>query len=321
MKSTDPLVSVIIPVYNAEKYVSEAILSILDQSYKNLQVLICDDASIDNSVDKIQSIKDSRILFLQNKKNIGSLLTRNQLFKLCSGEFIAFMDADDRCSQNKIHNQVDVFLSDPDLGILGTNAYYFNRHGKTVRLKNLFETDWDIKAHIFRGNPFCSASVMVRRGVLNEVGGYRMFFKDIGNYDYDWTSRIVQRYKSRNLQDFLYGVRLLKNSNSKRVMRKSHRSFLSSRIVRHLSKQREKYGTDDLENDTAELEEFIKKIEIPYIEDPSLVFRELAASNVYNGNYREAIFDALRSMRITPNFTNFSTFAYCVKRLLNIGLY
>src|SRR5687768_10903867 len=106
---TSPLVSVIMPVFNCERYVRAAIQSILSQEYTNLELLICNDGSTDNSLKEIRKFSDKRIRLFINKNNVGSLATRNYLLTQAKGFFIAMQDADDISMPQRLSKQVDSF--------------------------------------------------------------------------------------------------------------------------------------------------------------------------------------------------------------------
>lgn len=93
--------------YNLEKYITKSIESVLNQTYKLFELIIVDDCSIDNTIDKIKKIKDKRIKLIQNKKNIGAGLSRNIAINNAKGEYIAFLDGDDIWSNNKLELQIE----------------------------------------------------------------------------------------------------------------------------------------------------------------------------------------------------------------------
>lgn len=110
MSKKEALVSVIMPAYNCEKYVVEAINSVLAQTYKNWELLVLDDGSNDNTLQVIEefSKNDSRIKALRNGKNMGVSATRNRGIELTSGEWIAFLDSDDMWHPLKLENSLDL---------------------------------------------------------------------------------------------------------------------------------------------------------------------------------------------------------------------
>ena len=105
-------VSIIIPVYNAEKFIGKTIESVLNQTYKNWEILIFNDKSKDNSLKIIKkySKKDKRIKVVDSKENVGVVAARNKLIEIATGEFIAFLDADDYWKQNKLEKQIKFML-------------------------------------------------------------------------------------------------------------------------------------------------------------------------------------------------------------------
>src|SRR5690348_8317289 len=121
----EPLVSVIIPCYNVSPYVEKAIRSILDQTYSNLEIFIIDDASTDDTLQKIQSFKDNRIIIKQYTTNTQKIGAVNDVLKEAKGDFIAFQDADDWSESARIEKQVNQFLKNKKLGICFTRYKYF----------------------------------------------------------------------------------------------------------------------------------------------------------------------------------------------------
>src|SRR5262249_29917335 len=108
-----PKVSVVMSAFNAEAFIEEAIISILSQTYENVELVIADDGSMDNTRRVLDRLTDRRIRRYDNKENLGYLRTRNRLFRLTTGEFVTLQDADDISLPNRIENQVGAFLADP----------------------------------------------------------------------------------------------------------------------------------------------------------------------------------------------------------------
>ena len=101
-----PLISVVIPTHNDSKYIKEAILSVINQTYNNLEIIVIDDFSSDNTIEIIKSFNDKRIKIIQNDSNKGAAYSRNIGIKNCAGDFISFMDGDDVWSLNKTEEQI-----------------------------------------------------------------------------------------------------------------------------------------------------------------------------------------------------------------------
>ena len=122
-------VSVITPTYNDEKYITQPLDSILNQTHKNLELLIVDDCSTDKTVDIIKTYNDSRIRLYQNKKNSGAAFSRNKALKEASGDYIAFLDGDDVWDLTKIEKQL-TFMIVNDFGFSCTFYYVVDENNK-----------------------------------------------------------------------------------------------------------------------------------------------------------------------------------------------
>lgn len=105
------LVSIITPVYNSEKYISETIKSVLSQSYSNWELIICDDCSTDNTAKVIKEFNDKRIKFISLNENSGAAVARNKALENSTGKFIAFLDADDIWKPNKLEEQLNFMFN------------------------------------------------------------------------------------------------------------------------------------------------------------------------------------------------------------------
>ena len=123
-----PQLSVIMPVYNGEKYLAEAIESILAQSFTDFELLIVDDASGDGSAQIIRSYerRDNRIRFIQLEQNMGVADARNRGIAAATGKFITFMDDDDISLPKRLEKQVEFLQSNPDIGAVGTCCRFVN---------------------------------------------------------------------------------------------------------------------------------------------------------------------------------------------------
>lgn len=141
------LVSIIMPCYNSAKFVEKAIQSILNQTYQNFELIIINDFSTDGSLEIIKSFKknDKRIIVLSNEENKGVSITRNRGLKICSGDYIAFCDADDFWEPFKLEEQLRIFNNDTQYRLSFTNSYIVdersNKTGETFRQKFGFKID------------------------------------------------------------------------------------------------------------------------------------------------------------------------------------
>jgi glycosyltransferase involved in cell wall biosynthesis len=156
-----PKVSVLMPVYNAEKFLREAIDSILSQCFVDFEFLIINDGSTDSSEAIILGYNDLRIRYIKNEVNQGIVYSRNKGLKLALGEYIASMDADDVCMPERLEKQVSYMDKNKNIGLCGTSFIFSN--GK----KNRVQSDSKILiASLSIGNCFGASTVMIRKEVL-----------------------------------------------------------------------------------------------------------------------------------------------------------
>lgn len=203
--STYPRVSVLMPIYNGEKYLRQAIDSILRQTFTDFEFLIINDGSTDSSAELIESYNDPRIRLVHNKTNLKLIETLNKGIKLARGQYIARMDCDDISLPERLAKQVAFMDAHPEVGVLGTGFYFMGSDGK-LSYKVLFP----IKHHLLRWGlcfycPICHPSVLMRKDAIVKVDGYdpEMFHVE----DYDLWYRLSKKTKLANLSDILLYLR------------------------------------------------------------------------------------------------------------------
>lgn len=314
MSSNNPLISIILPAYNAEPYIEECINSILNQTYTNIEILIADDKSTDNTKEIIDNYNDKRIRTFHNEKNMGPFQTMNKLLNLSSGDYITFQGADDTSSPNRIKLQVKAFLEDKELGIVGTWGDVVSESGKwTDDIKRPI-TDEEIKDNNFITNTFLSATAMITKDVYNKVGGFRPYLYGFGCQDYDWTSIISEQYKSKNIPKPLYQYRQVTTSVSKNINPKRH---VSEKLVHFLMKRRkENKGKDYLYTGKIKIvDAYLEKLLEPYQKDKTLVYREYASRYMYAGLKKDAIKVSWKASILEPyKIVNWRTLFYCLRK-------
>lgn len=214
-----PLVSIIMPVYNGEKYLREAIDSILHQTYDNFEFLIINDGSIDKSEEIIKSYADPRIRYIKNEKNIGLDTTLNNSFQIACGEYIARMDCDDISHPTRIEKQVAFLESHPDYDLLGSQYLNMNYLRMPFEIGAQVLDNDEIKYAIQSVNCFCHGAVMLRTSFIRENN---IYYEHRFSYeDYELWTRITQMTKVQNLPEVLYaymnnpeGIFLTQNKES-----------------------------------------------------------------------------------------------------------
>jgi glycosyltransferase involved in cell wall biosynthesis len=200
-----PLVSVILPVYNAEKTIRRAVESILSQTYTGFELIIINDGSADLTQGILDSFDDERMRVFR-QENRGLVASLNRGIKESVGEYIARMDADDFAMPERLEKQVEFMKNHPTVGVLGTAVKTVYSDGtERVRLRPM--DTGSIKKNIVRICPFCHSSVMIRKKVFDEVGTYdasKDGAKKLLVEDYDlWVRILAVGYDLANLPDVL----------------------------------------------------------------------------------------------------------------------
>lgn len=182
--STIPSISVILPVFNCEKYVGTAIESILNQTYEDFELIIIDDGSEDSSdkIIKTYANSDQRIVHLK-QKNKGLVVALNEGIKHSKGSFLARMDADDISLPDRFEQQIRYLQEHPDTSVLGGLISIIDKHGKFIRLGSYPFDRRELNKFIEDGSPLAHPTVMMRKKCLLEVGVYRAAFEHAEDYD------------------------------------------------------------------------------------------------------------------------------------------
>ncbi|PHS55456.1 MAG: glycosyl transferase [Alteromonas sp.] len=167
MNPTPPLISIVIPVYNAERFIEKAIESICNQSYKNIEIIVIDDGSIDESLQIIKSIRDDRIKII-SRENRGLIASLNEGINLSRGSYIARMDADDISSPIRIEQQVKYFEHHIDCGVLFTGLEYIDENGNIIRKKVSDKTREIEPVEFLFGCPLCHPTAMFNMNKLTK---------------------------------------------------------------------------------------------------------------------------------------------------------
>jgi len=314
-------VSVIIPVYNGEEFIEASINSMLNQTYNNLEIIVCNDASKDNSKEVILSLKDDRIKYVENEENLGYLKTINKLFSLANGEFIAFQDADDISAPERIAIQIKK-LQEKELDLIGTNFNIINEKGTVVRRNvNVITESEEINEKLLERNIFQKPSILFKTAILNKVGGYRTEFLKLKNIseDYDWLLRIREAgFKLGNVNgsEALFNYRSVSTAMTKGFTHVEQ--LFGEKIAIWLAKERLEGKQDAIERkDFSELKLLIEKWKKPYLEDTSLFYIQRAETQMYAGLNKEAIKYALEAVKQKPfSIRNIRTLQYCLRKTL-----
>lgn len=236
---SDPIlqVSVLMPAYNVEKYITFAIESVLNQTFKNFELLIIDDGSTDSTFEIIKKYSnlDHRIKISQNRENLGVSKTRNNLIKEARGKYIMWQDADDISLPHRIEEQFSYMETHPDLMIVGGFLQFIDESGKKLSIRSYAESDSQLRKHIFKYSPVSQPVAMIRKEVFEKSGLYDESLNQAE--DLDISFRIGKYGKFSNIQKVLLDYRYYPESLSAQKLKENISSTL---IVRR--KAVSKYG-------------------------------------------------------------------------------
>lgn len=231
------LVSVIMGIYNCEPYLEEALDCIVNQTYTNWEVIMCDDGSKDNTIAVAQKFVDKypdKFRLLKNEQNMGLNFTLNKCLYEAKGEYIARMDGDDLCSSDRFQKEIDVLEANPDIAIVSTNMEFFDESGvwgKTYTLEKPVNKDF------IKCTPFCHAPCMVRKEAFIAVEGYTVDKRLLRVEDYHlWIKMYSKGYKGINIQECLYQMRDDRNAQTRRKFKyrfnEAYAHYISTRLLK-----------------------------------------------------------------------------------------
>lgn len=206
MTRATPVISVVMPVYNAERYLRQSVDSVLSQSFPDFELIMIDDGSTDGSRRILETFIDDRIR-MRVREHRGLSFTRNEALAMARGEFVALMDADDVSAPDRFQVQTDFLRHNPAVGIVGSWAETVDRDGEVLQGTQLRPpcTDTMIRMQMLHGSCFVNGSTVFRR-----QGGEGAQYQD--NYaaaeDYDFWLQLLPKWRVANLPSHLYLYRI-----------------------------------------------------------------------------------------------------------------
>lgn len=238
-----PKISVLIPAYNHGKYLKGTIGSVLNQTFTDFELLICDDYSTDNSAEVINSFADNRIKAVFSKENRGTVRSLNKLLNLAQGEYIAVLGSDDEWYPEKLEKQLSILENNSDIAASFSYADIVDANGDIITNASDFPLDiyniknadkaFLLKQFFQEGNRLCHSSVLIRTSVHKEIGEYSVKYRQL--HDLDLWIRLLLKYQIHITEEPLVKYRYISNSgnvsqntlnNSVRLMNEAEELFL-----------------------------------------------------------------------------------------------
>lgn len=220
IQENEVMISVIMGIYNCAGTLSEAIESILNQTITNWELIMCDDGSTDdkyNVAKEYALVHKEKIVLLKNKKNMGLNYTLNRCLSVAKGNYIARMDGDDLCTNNRLEIELNTLKQEPEIAIVSSDMQYFDETGVWGNISHMtYPTDIDF----LHGSPFCHAPCLVKKEAYLTVGGYSEEKRLLRVEDYHlWIKMYKEGYKGKNIHMPLYQMRDDRNAYSRRKFR------------------------------------------------------------------------------------------------------
>lgn len=209
-KAKSPLVSIVMPVYNAEQYLAEAVVSILNQTYKNIELVAVNDGSKDNSQAILEEFakNDTRLRIIR-QKNTGIVGALNRGIKESKGVYIARMDADDVSFLRRIEKQVKLLDEAPNAVLVATGFEVIDEDSEFMYREIIPRANADLKRTLLLYNPIAHGSVLLRKAAVEKIGGYSA---DCGpTEDYELWMRLSKEGDFLGVEDLLYRWRQNRN--------------------------------------------------------------------------------------------------------------
>ncbi len=229
-------ISIIMGIYNCADTLSAAIDSILNQTYQNWELILCDDCSQDSTYSLAKQYLEKypeKIKLLKNDVNKGLNHTLNRCLAVASGEYIARMDGDDISYPDRLEKEAAVLENNPDIAIVSTDMEFFDENGvwgrthvNPVPTKRLF----------IKGTPFCHAACLVRKEAYMAVEGYSEEKRLLRVEDYHlWVKMYAKGYKGVNIKEILYQMRDDRSAQKrKKLIYRFNEAYVMRYAIKHL---------------------------------------------------------------------------------------
>lgn len=246
-----PLVSICIPTYNGGEFIKETIESILAQSYDNLEIIITDDKSTDNTAEIVSSFEDKRIIFIRNEKNLGFIGNWNKCLSLTQGKYMKVVCHDDILLEDTIKKQVEIMETNSNVSVVTGASTVVNTGGQAVMERRAFRKDT-----VMKGRDFAKMTILKARNLYGEpcMHLYRKIDMDNGNIIYDpesgycvdWDMAMMLSYEGDvyYCSDCLAKFRISKTSETSSTKSKDKKKKTKEQLMRLFDKHNEmgKFG-------------------------------------------------------------------------------
>jgi hypothetical protein len=267
-----PRVSVVMPVFNGEKYLAEAVESVLGQTFQDLELVAVDDGSRDGSRGILEGFAqaDRRVRLVVNEQNLGLAGALNRGCAGARAPYIARLDADDVAIPDRLSRQVEFLDAHPSVAAVGGSLITMDASGRRISTRRFPTKNRAIQSTLLRYNCFSHPSMTIRRAALEAVGGYRFRWGE----DYDLWLRLAERFELANLPEPMVLHRLHLEHESVRALEQTARAALA---VCAAARERRASGVDPLAGVQELTPEILSRLNVDEAELAAAVGGELIA--------------------------------------------
>jgi glycosyltransferase involved in cell wall biosynthesis len=307
-----PKISVLMTVFNAERFIKESVKSILAQSYSDYEFIILNDGSTDESLNIIQSFTDNRIRII-NEGKLGYYSAKQRLIKEAKCEFIAIMDADDIARQDRFERQINFLETNPSYSLVSARANYIDINNNDLNQSiDFYETNDEIKCNLLFTNVIVHPCVMIRKSILDK---HNLNYLPIAGEDFDLWIRIAQHSKVYNLNEFLLSYRIHNNN-----MCHSKWYTLKEGIRTLITNELNFYFKNEIDNNESithlSLVEFSLKNKVEDLPDIKNWIQKLIELNKNHHHFDEQILKQVLYERILKKLLRLENYNYAVFKTL-----
>jgi glycosyltransferase involved in cell wall biosynthesis len=279
-----PLVTVFMAAYNAGQYIEKSISSVINQTFKDFELVIVNDGSTDDTVTIVESISDRRIKLVHNDENRGIFYTRNRLLDLAQGKYIAILDSDDITSLNRLELQVAFMETHPNMVLCGGNAAVIDENDNFTGINYTEPYDDTIEVFMLFGNPYINSTAMFRKATFNDLGGYRDYAPA---EDFELFTRMAAKHQVGNLNETLVKYRI--HSSNSSTIANSLQLKNEIRILQNLRKELGLGNEEDLAN--IHLSLFKRQLNEFDVEEYASFLSKIKVANQRTRRYGQEVLD------------------------------
>lgn len=314
--SSIPLVSVVMGAYNSEATIEDAINSILSQDFLDVELIVVDDSSSDETPRKLSRITDPRLIVYRNPVNIGLTASLNVGIGLSRGKYIARQDADDVSDRTRLSTQVALLEANHDIGAAGTWVIFTDSALRPLSSWEPPITNLEIQRRLLQVNALCHGSAIVRRSLIDAVGLYREKFTY--TQDYDLWLRIAEISELANIPQYLYTMRRGAGTISRK---KLALQMYFHTLALHFARERRSVGSDSYDSmpggaSAGYLFETLKLSRVTYRKLKCDATRSYAREALMYRDYYGAMHLALQMFASKPALATAAEFADIYRRAM-----